>query len=124
MAGGSVSGYACAARGVEGRRQLLLRDGIGHGPVAVRAAQHAADVFREAPAEDPGDLVSRLHGELGQTGGAAVAVAELDAVEARMRFAGMGDIGGAVVGDGESHRDLASPLGTAGAGTPEIRQDE
>ncbi|WP_374238153.1 SpoIIE family protein phosphatase [Actinoplanes sp. DH11] len=122
ISGGTVSGDAWAARCVDGRRQVLLCDGLGHGPLAAAAAQRAVGVFHQAPAEAPDDLVRRLHRELEQTRGAALAVAELDAAAALVRYAGLGDIAGVVVGPDGTRRSMVSLPGTAGDNAPLIRQ--
>ena len=60
---------------------------------------------------------------LSGTRGAAVAVAEIDPAEQVVRFAGIGNIAGAVL-DGDSKRSMVSIGGVAGFRTPIIRTFE
>jgi anti-sigma regulatory factor (Ser/Thr protein kinase) len=81
------------------RRQVMVCDGLGHGPLASAAAQAAVNAFHAAPPGGPVDVMEHLHRELRSTRGAAVAVAELDADAGVVRYCGLGNIAGAVVAD-------------------------
>ncbi|HEY1633585.1 MAG TPA: hypothetical protein VGF64_02425, partial [Acidimicrobiales bacterium] len=49
--GESVSGDQSVVRVSETEALLAVIDGLGHGPEAATAAEHAVDVLRENPAE-------------------------------------------------------------------------
>jgi anti-sigma regulatory factor (Ser/Thr protein kinase) len=121
----AVAGLSVACEGEEqcgdawdqalhaGRLTLLVADGLGHGPAAAEAAQECVRAFREQAGVSPAARVQALHEALRVTRGAAVAVAELDAGQRRLRFAGLGNITAAVYGEGPA-RHLVSHHGTAG----------
>jgi hypothetical protein len=113
LAGEVVSGDGYAVREVDGRRQVLVCDGLGHGPLAAAATQAAVTAFLGAPAVPPGPMVERLHTALRPTRGAALAVAEFTPGATVLRYAGLGNIG-AVLFSGDTRRGLVSLPGIAG----------
>ncbi|MEV0152867.1 ATP-binding SpoIIE family protein phosphatase [Micromonospora sp. NPDC050686] len=122
ITGEHTSGDGYAVRVVEGRRQVLVCDGLGHGPLAAVATEAAAAAFRAAPAVPPGAVVQHLHRAMSHTRGAALAVAELDAPAGVLRYAGLGNIVAAVVAEGERRRGLVSLPGIAGHQRPAVRE--
>ncbi|GIJ79475.1 Anti-sigma regulatory factor (Ser/Thr protein kinase) [Micromonospora phaseoli] len=124
LSGETVSGDGHAARIVGDRRQVLVSDGLGHGPLATAATDAALTAFRDAPAVSPAEVVGHLHRAMSHTRGAALAVAELDPTAGVLRYAGLGNISGSVAtGDGR-RRGLVSLPGIAGHQRPTIRQYE
>lgn len=123
LTGETVCGDGFAVRVVEGRHQVLVCDGLGHGALAAAAANAARHAFRSAAAAPPAMVVEHLHQALTHTRGAAVAVAELDRASATLRYAGLGNIAGVVV-DGETRRGLVSLPGIAGHQRRTIREYE
>ncbi|WP_030441396.1 ATP-binding protein [Actinoplanes subtropicus] len=121
LTGEPVSGDAFAIRELEGHRQALMCDGLGHGGLAAAAAQEAVRAFAESPAQPPAAMVETLHRRLGHTRGAAVAVAELDAEAGLVRYAGLGNISGTVIGSA-GRRGMISLPGIAGHQRRQIRQ--
>ncbi|WP_438941279.1 SpoIIE family protein phosphatase [Micromonospora craterilacus] len=122
LTGEAVSGDGHAWRIAGDRRQVLVTDGLGHGPLAAAATDAALSAFRDAPAAAPAEVVGHLHRALSHTRGAALAVAEPDPAAGVLRYAGLGNIGGAVAtGDGR-RRGLVSLPGIAGHQRPAIRQ--
>ncbi len=122
LTGEQVSGDGYAWRVVDGRRQLLACDGLGHGPLAAAATEAAIEAFRRAPAGPPATVVQHLHRSMAHTRGAALAVAEPDPVAGLLSYAGVGNIAGSVVdGDGQ-RRGLVSLPGIAGHQRPTIRE--
>jgi anti-sigma regulatory factor (Ser/Thr protein kinase) len=97
---------------VDGVR-VLVADGLGHGIGAAEAASTAIDVARRHPGASVTDLLERIHQALRPTRGAAVAVAEVDLRDRTVRFAGIGNIAGSIVGPG-FRRQMVSHNGTAG----------
>jgi anti-sigma regulatory factor (Ser/Thr protein kinase) len=122
LAGEPVSGDAYARRAVSGRYQVLMCDGLGHGGLAAVAANEAVRAFEEAPASSPAGVVEFLHRRLNHTRGAALAVAELDAEAAVLRYAGLGNIAGTIFGADGSRRGLVSFPGIAGHQRRQIRE--
>jgi anti-sigma regulatory factor (Ser/Thr protein kinase) len=124
MTGETISGDGFAVRDVGGRRQLMMCDGLGHGPLAARATQEAIRVFGSLAPMPLTGILEALHRALGHTRGAAIAVAELEADGTRVRYAGLGNISGTIVtGDG-SRRGLVSLPGIVGHQKRQIREYE
>ncbi|MEV4479842.1 SpoIIE family protein phosphatase [Micromonospora coxensis] len=122
ITGEQVSGDGYAVRVAEGRHQVLVCDGLGHGPLAGAAAEAALAAFRSAPAVPPAAVVQHLHRSMAHTRGAALAVAELDPSAGLLRYAGIGNIAGVVLGPDGGRRGLVSLPGIAGHQRPAIRE--
>ncbi len=122
LTGEPVSGDGFAVREAEGRRQMLVCDGLGHGPLAYAATQEAVRAFASAPAAPPAVVVEELHRKLSHTRGAALAVAELDPGAGLVRYAGLGNIAGTVLGADASRRGMVSLPGIAGHQRRQIRE--
>ncbi|TCB94486.1 transcriptional regulator [Micromonospora zingiberis] len=122
LTGEPVSGDGYAWRVVGERRQVLVTDGLGHGPLAAAASDAALTAFRAAPASSPADVVGHLHRALSHTRGAALAVAEPDPAAGLLRYAGLGNIAGVVTTRDGRQRGLVSLPGIAGHQRPTIRQ--
>jgi anti-sigma regulatory factor (Ser/Thr protein kinase) len=95
-----------------GRVAVLVADGLGHGPHAADAADRAATVFDDDPYGEFPHFFQRAHRALLGSRGAAVACAQIDQSGA-IRYAGVGNIAGMLVGTGRS-RGLPSDNGTVG----------
>jgi hypothetical protein len=67
-------------------------------------------------------IVEALHRKLSHTRGAALAVAELDADAALVRYAGLGNIAGTVLSPDGSRRGMVSLPGIAGHQRRQIRE--
>jgi anti-sigma regulatory factor (Ser/Thr protein kinase) len=111
--GESVSGDAWAAHCSAEGPVLLVADGLGHGARAAEAAQAAVAAFGRRLGAPPAQVLEDIHRALRPTRGAAVAIAALDRRRGLLRFAGIGNISGAVVSGAQS-RNLVSHHGTAG----------
>ncbi|PWU50130.1 transcriptional regulator [Micromonospora sp. S4605] len=122
LTGETVSGDAFAARVVEGRHQVLVCDGLGHGPLASAASDAALGAFRAAPPGPPAAVVQHLHGAMSHTRGAALAVAEPDPAAGVLRYSGLGNISASVVGGDGRRRGLVSLPGIAGHQRPVVRE--
>jgi anti-sigma regulatory factor (Ser/Thr protein kinase) len=114
MAGETVcgDGYTVRARG--DRTELMLCDGLGHGPLAAFAAQAAVAAFHDAP-DGPLAVLEHLHRSLRRTRGAVVTVVSLDPNTAIARYAGLGNVFGAI-SDGSRRHIMAPQPGIAGDG--------
>ncbi|MER7168214.1 SpoIIE family protein phosphatase [Micromonospora sp. NPDC000207] len=122
LSGEPVSGDAYAVRVLEGRHQVLVCDGLGHGPLASAASDAALIAFRSAPAASPAVVVQHLHRSMSHTRGAALAVAELDPEAGMLRYAGLGNISASVAVEGGRRRGLVSLPGIAGHQRPTVRE--
>jgi anti-sigma regulatory factor (Ser/Thr protein kinase) len=114
-------GDAWAFHGGPERSMLLVVDGLGHGPSAREAAAAAVATFHARVQRGPADLLSDVHDSLRHTRGAAVAIAEIVPGRALLRFAGVGNIAGALIGPGGS-RHLVSQFGTVGHRIPKLHE--
>ncbi|MFC7529377.1 SpoIIE family protein phosphatase [Actinoplanes sp. GCM10030250] len=122
ITGETVSGDAFAVREADGRRQLLVCDGLGHGGLAAAASTEAVHKFLKTPAAPPAVVVEALHRALGHTRGAALAVAELDREAGLVHYAGLGNISGTVFGPDGTRRGMVSMPGIAGHQRRQIRE--
>jgi anti-sigma regulatory factor (Ser/Thr protein kinase) len=111
--GEEVCGDAWAVARDGERTLFLVADGLGHGPLAADASREAVHAFRQNRTCGPVAILQAAHQSLRGTRGAAVAVAEVDASHGIVRFAGVGNIAGAVV-DGSASRSMVSYNGTVG----------
>jgi anti-sigma regulatory factor (Ser/Thr protein kinase) len=121
--GEQVCGDAYAVREVDGRRQILLCDGLGHGPLAASAAQAVINEFATAPVRGPKDVLDHIHQRTRHTRGTVAGIAELDAVARVVRFAGIGNITAGVV-EGDQRRAFVSLPGVLGQQRRESREFE
>jgi serine/threonine protein phosphatase PrpC len=96
-----------------GRTLFLVADGLGHGPEAARASRAAVVSFLEQGTVDVTELLKGAHGELRSTRGAAVALASFTPGEARLDFAGVGNISGSVL-SAQGVQRMVSMNGTLG----------
>ena len=111
IANETVSGDAWGACAGRKAYTVLLADGLGHGPAAAEASECAVAALR--PDEPVEVTLERVHAALRPTRGAAVAVAQVDADQGVVHFAGVGNIAATICERGAS-RSLASMSGTAG----------
>lgn len=125
LSGEEVCGDAYATRPHGRGLTLMVADGSGHGPLAALASSAAVRAFLEhdRAAEAPADVLARVHGALSGTRGAAVAVAEIDVDAEIVRYAGVGNIAGAVLHEG-GKRSMVSLGGVTGFRNPTIRTFE
>ncbi|WP_207915394.1 SpoIIE family protein phosphatase [Micromonospora sp. 15K316] len=125
LSGETASGDGYAVRTIEGRRQVLVADGLGHGPLACAASDAAVTAFHAAPPGSPAAVVQHLHRSMSHTRGAALAVAELPLSSSGvLRYAGLGNIAAQVVAADGRRRGLVSLPGIAGHQRPVIREYE
>ncbi len=107
----------------DGREYLLVVDGLGHGPHAAEAAREAVAAFRDGTSDEPAGIIAAISEALRGTRGAAVAVARLDARHGKVRFAGVGNIVGALVARATARSaGMVSLNGTAGHVVPRIQE--
>lgn len=113
VSGETRCGDAWEHQDQSGRRLIMVADGLGHGPAASDAAQEALAAFRANAHKSPKEIIEAAHGRLQKTRGAAVAVAEIDFERQLVRYSGIGNIAGAIVGGGKA-RSMVSHNGVVG----------
>jgi anti-sigma regulatory factor (Ser/Thr protein kinase) len=119
--GEEVSGDAWGVAIDEHRAIVMVADGLGHGPIASRASQTAVDVFRQYAGGPPAEILAAAHGTLRSTRGAAVAIADVDLAARTVRYAGVGNISGAIITP-TATRQMASHNGTIGLDARRIQE--
>jgi len=124
--GETTSGDSWSSRLDDGASgQLIVADGLGHGPDAAQAADAAIDCFARHGELAPKDLLDRVHASLRGTRGAALAVLAFDAEAGELWLCGAGNIAGRVI-SGTHDRSMMTPHGTAGVqmrSAPALRYD-
>ncbi|BBC93355.1 serine/threonine protein kinase [Streptomyces griseofuscus] len=127
ISGEQVCGDSWAVRAVSGHGPdaltLMMCDGLGHGPLAARAADRAREAFRDSRHMDPAAVLGDVHLGLRGTRGAAVAIALVDLGEERVRLSGVGNISALVATEG-SRSGLLSVPGIVGVQLPRPRTFE
>ena len=103
------------------RLALFVADGLGHGALAATAARAAAEGFAERPFEAPASGMQNLHRSLLGGRGAVAAWAELQVEEARVEYAGVGNICGVIVAK-DGTQSMVSYNGTLGVQLSRTRQ--
>lgn len=94
--GEEVSGDSWATILQPHRTLFMIADGLGHGSLAAQASLEAVRIFKKQENESPKAIIEAAHPALRNTRGAALAVAEIDFEQQSLRFAGVGNISGAV----------------------------
>jgi anti-sigma regulatory factor (Ser/Thr protein kinase) len=107
IAGETVSGDGYASREAAQGRQVMLCDGLGHGPLAAAASQAVAAAFRDAPLGSPAEVLNHVHRTVSHTRGAVVAVVELGRTQ--VKWASVGNIAGWVVAPSTRRGMTAQP---------------
>lgn len=111
--GEEVSGDGWGLRVDDQRLQVMLADGLGHGPSAAEAADMALALFQRATAASPAALLEDAHASLRSTRGAAVTLVSLPAGGGSLVLAGAGNVMGRLI-SGVSDRSLLAQNGTLG----------
>lgn len=97
VAGERLCGDGWAARQSSEGLDLMMCDGLGHGPIAAEATDAALATFAARPGVPPGDMLDLLHGALRSTRGAAVLSVQLDTSANVLTCSGVGNIAGYVM---------------------------
>ena len=120
LRGETVSGDSWALRPGRHGPQLLVVDGLGHGPAAAEAAAAAVERFLHDPARPVADVLASLHDAVRGTRGAAACVVELER-PATLRHAGVGNVTAVVVQGGDTTVAL-NQNGTLGLAMRSVRE--
>jgi anti-sigma regulatory factor (Ser/Thr protein kinase) len=100
---------------------VVVADGLGHGPEAAVASTAAVGVSLDFDKGPPGARLEDAHAALRSTRGAALAVADIDAYEGKLVFAGVGNIAASIVGTG-ARRHLLSHNGIVGSNLRKVQE--
>ncbi len=111
--GEDVCGDGWSVRSYRAGALLMVADGLGHGILASEAAREAERIFSLSKESSLGGILQNVHDALKKTRGAAVALARIDVEKGLLNFAGIGNIGGAIV-EGDVSRGMTSHNGTVG----------
>jgi anti-sigma regulatory factor (Ser/Thr protein kinase) len=101
--------------------EILVVDGLGHGPVASDCAVAAVEAFREIRSDSSADAMRELHGALRATRGAAAVVSRLDWERGEVRYSGIGNIVGFLWSEGKAKHMVSHP-GIVGHDVRNVRE--
>ena len=113
IAGERLCGDAWAVRPSRTGVDLVVSDGLGHGPLAAQTSDVALNVFRQNPDLPPQRALEAMHGAMGSTRGAAVMAVQIDFAGNSLASAGIGNIGGHIA-TASNLRGIASMDGIVG----------
>ena len=119
--GEEVSGDSWAFSRKDAGFALVVADGLGHGLMAARASAEAISAFRRSNDQSPIAVLQKIHASARGTRGSAVAVAYIDPVASMLRYAGIGNISGVLIG-GTKPVQMVSHNGTAGYHSPRLQE--
>ncbi len=97
VAGETLCGDGWAVRPFDGGMDIIVSDGLGHGPVAAEASNMALASFVARPGLSPADSLEAMHTLLRSSRGAAVLVGRLDIARGGLTCAGIGNIAGYIM---------------------------
>lgn len=113
VAGEDACGDAWSSTAMGRVARLTLADGLGHGPDAALAAGAAIRAIAGSAGSPPPMALECAHRAIAGTRGAAVAICDVDAEAGLVRFAGVGNVAGAIV-LGSDLRSMVSHNGIVG----------
>jgi hypothetical protein len=97
LSGETVSGDDWGVRFTSDGVQLVVADGLGHGPLAAKASQQATRLLQSPAIATPQALLSAMHAAMRDTRGAAVSVAEINCTQGELWYTGVGNITGVLL---------------------------
>jgi len=101
--------------------KVVLIDGLGHGPEAAKAAEKAVSLFQQLKFFAPGEILEQMHYKMFDTRGAAVAIAQIDPENRRLKYSGLGNISARILSP-ERTTFLTSKIGTVGMEAGQISE--
>ena len=114
---GDSWGVACGATAAT----VIVADGLGHGPLAQDASRLAVQTALANPTLTASVLLEDMHGAMGATRGAAVAVARIDMLAEQLLLAGVGNIA-CHVWSAAGRRQMVSHNGIVGSNMRKVQE--
>ncbi|MBW3544572.1 MAG: SpoIIE family protein phosphatase [Bacteroidetes bacterium] len=93
--------------------RLLVLDGLGHGPEAHLAAKAAITEYAKLDEPDQSKMLKHIHQNIKKTRGAVAMAAQYDFKEQKLRYCGVGNISGRLLGH-DTTKALSSFNGIVG----------
>ncbi len=121
LAGEDLCGDSWDFRESPERFQILVADGLGHGPFAEEASREAVAVFRRHGKVSPAECLTLVHQALFKTRGAAASTVSIDPAGRRMTTAGIGNVVIRVQGN-TGARTLTGDNGTLGGSVRKVQE--
>jgi serine phosphatase RsbU (regulator of sigma subunit) len=90
--GETANGDAWMVEWHDGACRIAVIDGLGHGPMAMAAAQRASEVLRAHPDLAPEEALRACHAALRGTRGAVISIARIAVDTAQLLYAGIGNV--------------------------------
>ena len=112
--GESVCGDAWSIHLAPNRAVVIVADGLGHGVLANEAATEAIRLFHTVERQNAVEIVDTIHTGIRHTRGCAVSVSEVNFETGVIRYCGIGNVAGSIVGANSPKRNMVSMNGTAG----------
>jgi anti-sigma regulatory factor (Ser/Thr protein kinase) len=100
---------------------VLVSDGLGHGDPAAEATASVLASFRARPHAPLEEIFERADATAHHTRGAAVSVVRIDRLAATVTFAGMGNVAGWIISDGQQ-KAMVGQHGTVGQTIRKVRE--
>jgi len=107
LPGETVSGDAGIVLDVDGLALIGAIDGLGHGPAAAEAAEHALKILTQHPGESLETLFELCHQAMEGTRGGAMTLARIDVVAGTVSWLGIGNVAAYVMRTGPTHSVVA-----------------
>lgn len=76
---------------------MLIVDGLGHGPGAYEAAQAAIEAYTQLPKESPSQVLKEIHQQIKKTRGAVGMALKFNFAEGVLLYCGVGNITGKTI---------------------------
>lgn len=119
--GETICGDGWAIDDGHNHTKLLVVDGLGHGLLAADVSHAAIRAFHMNSDLGPSEILKAIHEALFGSRGAAVAITEIDQVSRIIRFAGVGNISGALLSL-TGIKKMVSQSGIVGADIRKIQE--
>lgn len=101
----------------------VVVDGLGHGPLAAKAAQTAVECFKKHGGMQPTEHIHNCDSEMQGGRGAAAAFVSIDQTQAKMTYGGLGNISASLV-QMDKTKGLVSFNGILGGSNRKVGQFE
>jgi anti-sigma regulatory factor (Ser/Thr protein kinase) len=122
MPGEEVCGDSWAVNSTPDFLNIVVADGLGHGPEAADASRFATSVIASDPDQLPAASLQHAHGLMRGTRGAAVAIVRIDPAAENLHFAGVGNIAACLFDAGTGRRHLVSHNGIVGSNMRKVQE--